>query len=254
MDTVADRHCLSALTAAATNEVAAAQARLMLFDQRDRVNSLGNQTHFLGFGYCRDYGKIWSDGDKKISDISYPSGAAVWLRGAALRQVGLLDEELWMYAEDQDLGWRLAAAGWRQVLAAEAVVYHHYDFAKTQERFYWLERNRWWVMLKNYHLLTLFLIAPAWLFLEIVLCAVAWKQGWLKAKLRAYAFWLRPATWRHCRFARRQAQSQRRLSEKELTKYFSGRLVYPELDGWLTRLGNPFLAAYWQVAKRLIVW
>ena len=73
----------------------------------EKINSLGNITHFLGFGYCRSYNQNLSQEKfNNLSDICYASGASVLLRVSVLRQVGLFDEEFWMYNEDQDLGWR----------------------------------------------------------------------------------------------------------------------------------------------------
>jgi len=44
--------------------------------------------------------------------VDWVSGAAVWLRRAALDEVGGWDERYFMYLEDTDLCWRLRRAGW----------------------------------------------------------------------------------------------------------------------------------------------
>jgi GT2 family glycosyltransferase len=42
-----------------------------------------------------------------------------------LNDIGLFDEDLFMYLEDVDLNWRAQLAGYRAVFAPQAVVYHH---------------------------------------------------------------------------------------------------------------------------------
>ncbi|MGH7357955.1 MAG: glycosyltransferase family 2 protein, partial [Candidatus Rokuibacteriota bacterium] len=49
----------------------------------------------------------------RARDADWVSGAAVWLRRAALEDVGGWDEGYFMYLEDADLGWRLGRRGWR---------------------------------------------------------------------------------------------------------------------------------------------
>lgn len=57
-------------------------------------------------------------------DVDWVSGAAVWLRRAALDDVGGWDERYFMYVEDVDLCWRLRRAGWRVAYEPAGVVDH----------------------------------------------------------------------------------------------------------------------------------
>ena len=56
--------------------------------------------------------------------VDWVSGAAIWLRRAALDQVGGWDERYFMYVEDTDLCWRLRHAGWEVAYEPAAVVVH----------------------------------------------------------------------------------------------------------------------------------
>jgi len=58
------------------------------------------------------YRETGADPDRP-RDVDWVSGAAVWLRRAALDDVGGWDERYFMYVEDVDLCWRLGRAGWR---------------------------------------------------------------------------------------------------------------------------------------------
>jgi N-acetylglucosaminyl-diphospho-decaprenol L-rhamnosyltransferase len=57
-------------------------------------------------------------------DVDWVSGAAIWLRRAALDAVGGWDERYFMYVEDVDLCWRLRRAGWRVAYEPAGTVEH----------------------------------------------------------------------------------------------------------------------------------
>ncbi|MBN1476962.1 glycosyltransferase family 2 protein, partial [Candidatus Sumerlaeota bacterium] len=58
-------------------------------------------------------------------DVSFVTGCALLVRRALLEEIGLLDESLFMYAEDLDLGLRARRAGWRLRYEPGATVIHH---------------------------------------------------------------------------------------------------------------------------------
>ena len=96
-----------------------------------------------------------------------------------------------MYGEDLDLSLRLRLAGWGVGVAPAARVAHDYEFAKGDYKWFYLERNRWWTVLGAYPGVLLAALAPALLAFEVVLLSLAWRGGWLRAKLRAQAAVLR---------------------------------------------------------------
>ncbi|MDM8520549.1 glycosyltransferase family 2 protein [Anaerolineales bacterium HSG6] len=56
--------------------------------------------------------------------IGHPLGAVMLVRGAAIQQVGLLDEQYHMYVEEVDWSKRITAAGWRAYCVPAATVTH----------------------------------------------------------------------------------------------------------------------------------
>lgn len=257
MDTVMERACLRELVAAmeSDREILAAQARLMLFPEKELVNSLGNTTHFLGFGYCLGYREKWHDGlAPRITPIVYPSGAAVLCRRETFAEAGLFDEEFWMYNEDQDLGWRIWLTGRKCALAPRAAVYHKYEFAKSIRQYYWMDRNRLLAIWKNYHILTLVLVLPALLFMEAGLALFSLKTGWFKRKLAVWGYFLNPARWPYLWRTRRESQRKRRAGDREIIKMFTGRIWYQEIDDWKLRAVNPIFDAYWKFCRYIIFW
>ncbi|MDD5290913.1 MAG: glycosyltransferase family 2 protein [Patescibacteria group bacterium] len=256
MDTIIKENCVNELVKVAESDkkIGAVQAWLMLWPDKEKINSLGNVTHFLGFGYCLGYGQRMSDVRFRISDICYPSGAAVLFKAEVLKKVGLFDEEFWMYNEDQDLGWRIWLAGWRCVLAPEAVVYHKYEFAKSIKQYYFMDRNRMLSIVKNYHWLTLVLITPACLVMEFGLLLFSTKTGWFKEKIKVWLYFLNPQTWKYLIKARREAQSLRQVKDRDIVKMFSGKVWYQEIGDGRLKVANIVFDIYWQMVRFLIRW
>lgn len=56
--------------------------------------------------------------------VDHPLGAAMMVRGEAVRDVGLLDERYFMYCEEIDWAWRMQRAGWERWLIPAAEVVH----------------------------------------------------------------------------------------------------------------------------------
>jgi GT2 family glycosyltransferase len=174
------------------------------------------------------------------------------LRTKALRAIGLLDDSLFMYHEDLDLGWRLWRAGWRCVLAPDAVVYHAYEFSRSITKFYLMERNRWLVLFENMSIRTLILIAPALLLLEIGMLPYGMLKGWGWAKLRAMAFFLRPSTWSLIAKKRREKQATFRVPERVLLNRFVGTITDQEVANPLvTHVVNPLFSFYWRCVRKI---
>jgi len=73
--------------------------------------------------FTRRYRETGAD-PSRPRDVDWVSGAAVWLRRAALDAIGGWDERYFMYVEDVDLCWRLRQAGWRVAYEPAGTVEH----------------------------------------------------------------------------------------------------------------------------------
>jgi GT2 family glycosyltransferase len=94
-------------------------------------------------------GRDWLDS----GDALLPSGCAALYRRELLDDVGLFDEDFFLYCEDTDLGLRAVWAGWQCRYVADAVVQHHYSrtagaFSTLKAKY--VERNRLWVAIRNF--------------------------------------------------------------------------------------------------------
>jgi len=86
-------------------------------------------------------------------EVLLPSASAALYRRTMLEEVGLFDEDFFLYCEDTDLGLRARWAGWKCVYVPAAVVDHHYSHSAgraSRLKAYYVERNRLYVALKNF--------------------------------------------------------------------------------------------------------
>jgi len=254
MDTIIDENCVTEMIKAIDSDkkIGAVQALLLLHPETDKINSIGNTTHFLGFGYSDGYRELLIDHKLSNREIHYPSGAAVMFQRHTLETIGLFDEELWMYNEDQDIGWSLWLAGFKCVLAKDAIVYHKYEFSRSITKHYWMDRNRLIVIFKNYHWLTLILILPALMVMEFGLILFSLKSGWFSEKKKVWQYFLRVSTWGYLWRARQKTQQLRKVGDNKIIDLIVGRIWYQEIEDWKLKIMNPVFDLYWQIIKALI--
>ena len=109
----------------------------------------------------------------RYEEILFPSACAALYRREMIEQIGFFDDDFFAYCEDTDLGLRGRIAGWRAVLARDAVVYHRYSRSGGEFspfKLYLVERNHYWVALKSFPLRML-LALPFWTFVRYLVQA-----------------------------------------------------------------------------------
>lgn len=258
MDTIADSDWLSELVAAAEadGEVGAAQSLIRLHPETEKINSLGNQLHFLGFGFCEGYGEKFSDLKFPVArKFFYASGASVLYPAKVLREIGLFDPEFFMYHEDTDLSWRIRQAGHKIILAEKSVMYHKYQFSRSILQFYYMERNRLIMMFENFRLGTLIFIFPAFLVMELGMLFYAALRGLFKTKLKVYGYFFHWGNWRRMIKNKKQKSKLRKISDRKMAKLIVGKLEFQEIANPILKyLVNPVLNVYWKIIRQLIFW
>lgn len=88
------------------------------------LDSTGDYVTNWGLPYPRGRGEKDTGQYDQLTDIFAASGAASLFRVAALKEVGLFDEDFFAYYEDVDLGFRLQLAGWKVGFVPSAKVFH----------------------------------------------------------------------------------------------------------------------------------
>lgn len=202
----------------------------------DRIDSLGlalNKEH-------RFFDAHQGEGDQPAliaeQEVFGFTGAAVLLRLSALADVAFnnerhqeyFDELMFMYKEDCDLSYRLRLAGWKIILAPEAVAYHNravagkgktnYEIAlnrRTKNRLVkqWSFLNQWVLLLKikNLPFSWNVKLATAWYQFKSLVFVLLFEQFLLKEFINLRR--LAPA------IEKRREQLKVRISAEEIEKF-----------------------------------
>jgi GT2 family glycosyltransferase len=250
-DTVVEPGALSTLARTLEDRsIGIAMARLRLLDRPELLNSGGTVVHVSGLAWAGRYGEP-AEELRELEDVAAPSGAAMAIRRDLFHELGGFTEELFMYLEDTELGWRAHLHALRVVVDPGADVYHEYEFGRHPTKLALLERNREIFVLTAYSLRLLLALAPVLVATELGMLVVAAKQRWLRGKLRGWWWLAGHAGW--LRSHRRETQRLRRRPDRELAEYLTpsidpGMLPVPRAAS----IGNGLLAAYWRLVRRAL--
>lgn len=152
-DAVASPRWIESLAAAMERRpdagMCASQVRLY---GEPRLDSAGMLVALDGSSKQRGHGRPPED-FPVAEEVLFPSGSAALYRRTMLDQIGGFDDAFFLYCEDTDLGLRARWAGWKCLYVPDAVVDHHYSHsagAASPLKAYYVERNRLFVLAKNF--------------------------------------------------------------------------------------------------------
>jgi GT2 family glycosyltransferase len=127
----------------------ASQVRFYGEDQLDSAGML-----IAGDGSSKQRGHLYPfDWFDSCEEVLFPSGSAALYRRSMLDRIGGFDDDFFLYCEDTDLGLRARWAGWKCLYAPDAIVEHHYSHSAGRAsplKAYYVERNRLFVLAKNF--------------------------------------------------------------------------------------------------------
>ncbi len=169
-------------------------ASKILFHGSDVIDKAGHLIFPDGQNRGRGTGERDRGQYDATQEVLAADGCAALYRKQVLEEVGGFDESFFAYAEDADLGLRARWLGWRCLYVPGAVVHHHHSSTLgpySPRKIYWVERNRLWLVLKNFPL-PLLLLNPffsiyrlAWNF-----CAALLRRGPAGNFRRGGSLWL----------------------------------------------------------------
>jgi GT2 family glycosyltransferase len=223
-DAFAEPDWLEALLAAAQAhpQVRCFASRQLMAEDPGRLDGLGDVMSASGFAFRGGYGAP-DPGPLPPSEVFSACGGAMMIDRALFLEMGGLDERLFCYCEDVDLGYRLRLRGERTLLVAQAVVRHvgsastggpRSDFAVFHGT-----RNRLWVFVKDTPPLLFWATLPLHLLATAVLFARHATRGELAAPWRGFVAALRGLP--VALAARREAQAQRRVGSLAIARAMS---------------------------------
>ena len=192
-DTVVDKNWLQELVSVANrdNKIGIVGACVLLYDQPNKINALGNLLHFTGLVFCNAFYEPYDKYKEKNQFLALPSGAAFLVKRKVIEEVGFMDKFFFMEFSDTDFVTRTISKGWDSLVTPKAKVYHKYQLKITPVRLYILEKGRYYFLLKNFDKRILTILLPALCLTEVLIWGFALLRGKEYVISKVYAFkWL----------------------------------------------------------------
>lgn len=209
-------------------KVAAVTPKILLFNDRSKINALGLNIHVTGLGFCRQLGNP-DDGLISPEKVSGVSGCSYLIRREILERMGGAPEECFMGNDDVIVSWLVNLMGYDMYCVPEAVIYHKYILKMNPERIYTLEKNRQALLLSTLNPLTFAACFPIFAVTELLIISYCLLKGkaYVKAKLSAYS-----SVWKdrgNIKLKRERYRQLRKISDFQLLKKFSLNLEWGQL-------------------------
>jgi len=163
------------------------QPKILSLDEKNIIQSTGNMLHVFGFGFARDKGNKVIEKKEEIERIGYASGTCLFTSRKVIEKIGLLDEFLFLYHDDLDLGWRAAQIGINSYYVPDSKIFHveSYSLKWSAKKFYWLERNRKYCLQTHYSKETYEKMKFSLMLVDLFVWAFYLSKGFLGAKIKA---------------------------------------------------------------------
>jgi len=245
-DTKVDKNLISTLVDSykensKKNKVGLTQPVVMLYGQPNKINTIGNVIHYLGFGYCGNYlTKKIPNKDKEITSVS---GTAMLISSDYYKNVGLFDKDFFMYNEDQNYSWRGLMLGYKHFLSVKGKIRHKYSFSKNKNKMYHSEKNRLMIIFENYEKNTLLKLLPIIILNELLMIIYSIFTGWFLLKMKSYAFLYKNRE--NIKKSRQKIQSTRIFGDKKIIQNFESKLDFSVMNNPLIKfIINPIYILY----------
>jgi N-acetylglucosaminyl-diphospho-decaprenol L-rhamnosyltransferase len=233
-DAFAEPDWVARLVAAteANPQVKSFASRQLMADDPGKLDGLGDVMALAGFPFRGGYTHP-DPGPIAPGWVFSACGGAMLIERALFLTLGGLDERLFCYCEDVDLGYRLRLIGEPTLLVPDAVVRHvgsassggrRSDFAAFHGT-----RNRFWVFVKDTPPVLFWLTLPLHILATIVLFARHATAGELKAPMRGLIAGVRGIG--VALEARREAQATRKVGSWAIAR----AMTWNPLDLFLRR-------------------
>ncbi len=125
-------------------------AKLLLFEERDRIHTAGDMMGRDGIPRNRGVWATDSGQFDNSEDVFGGCGGAMAVRRELWEALEGFDEDFWMYIEDVDFSFRAQLLGWHAAFAPAARVFHKLGGSGGDElSSFYVGRNTIWTLAKN---------------------------------------------------------------------------------------------------------
>ena len=106
-------------------EIGAIQPKIFFHTKRNKVWNGGSRfASFFGWTYSKNYMRNEGPIQHTLHEVDWITGCAMMVRTSILKEIGLLNENYFIYYEDVDLSFRIRKAGFKMIFHPDAVIYH----------------------------------------------------------------------------------------------------------------------------------
>jgi GT2 family glycosyltransferase len=162
-DTIADSHLLEEIVQPMRSDVCVGMCGAKMRLPDGRINSTAICISRSGAAWDRGMGESDHGQYDVAEEIFGPCAGAALYRCTMLDEIGLFDEDFFLFMEDVDLAFRARLAGWKCMYVPTALVVHiHGGTAGFRSiiSIYYANRNLGWYVVKNFPPRTLLLSSP----------------------------------------------------------------------------------------------
>lgn len=165
-------------------------SKILLYNDRNVINTCGIIAHFTGLTFCRGLYES-TERYSAIESVAGVSGCSFLIRTSLAKNLGLFDPDFFMYNEDTELSWRVLLAGYEILTVPSSKVYHKYKSNISPTKYFYLERNRYLMLLIHYDVMHFLIFLPSLALAEIIIWCYAIINGsnFVKYKIKSY-IWL----------------------------------------------------------------
>lgn len=245
-----------------TSDAAIAVPRVLYAHRPQFIQFDGADSHFIGLQIVEGDSPL-SESSNHVRSIGSLISACFLIARSRLSEEVFFDESFFIYLEDHDFGVRVRGQG-RRILSVPTALCHHGEGTAdlsiralggyTEMRVFYLVRNRWQFILKNYSIRSLILLAPALTVYELAQTVIIMKKGW-------WSPWAAAITWmignrRQILTKRRLARSSRTVGDRVLLRGgpipFREELTVSPLERTMKRLLDRCVALNWAGVIRIL--
>jgi|WetSurMetagenome_2_1015567.scaffolds.fasta_scaffold01540_12 GT2 family glycosyltransferase len=126
-DTIVDKECIKTLFKVLKQKELAAVAgpAIMYYSKPEKLWQSGGYFNKLKMGITvPNKGKLYSEIDHDISEVSFLTGCALLVPENTFKKVGVFDPDYFFYGDDVDYGLRIINEGMKMYFVPEAKVWH----------------------------------------------------------------------------------------------------------------------------------